>query len=103
MVGEEYIEEIEAKEAAAGAAAEEQVEAEAGEEEPAEEGDELEKLTKELEEAKAQAAKHLDGWQRAQAEFSNYKKRQDADRAQLTALANATLLRKLLSVAFTRT
>lgn len=70
----------------------------AGEREPAEEGDELEKLEKELEEAKTKAAEYLDGWQRAQAEFSNYKKRQAADRAQWTELANATLLRKLLPV-----
>ena len=52
----------------------------------------------ELEEARAQAAEYLDGWQRTQAEFSNYKKRQEASRAQMTALANATLLRKLLPV-----
>jgi molecular chaperone GrpE len=48
--------------------------------------------------AKAQAAQYLDGWQRTQAEFSNYKKRQETDRAQLIALANAVLLRKLLPV-----
>jgi molecular chaperone GrpE len=70
----------------------------AGEEEPTEEREELEKLREELEEAKAQVAKYLDGWQRTQAEFSNYKKRQEADRAQLTALVNATLLRKLLPI-----
>jgi molecular chaperone GrpE len=71
----------------------------AGEEEPAEEGDELEKLRQELEEVKARAAEYLDGWQRAQAEFSNYKKRQAAEHAQWTALANATLLRRLLPIA----
>jgi len=66
--------------------------------EPEEAGDELERLQAELEKAEAQAAKYLDGWQRTQAEFSNYKKRQEAERAQVTALANATLLRKLLPV-----
>lgn len=68
------------------------------EEEPEEERDELEKLREELGKAEAQAAEYLDGWQRAQAEFSNYKKRQEAERAQIIVLANATLLRKLLSI-----
>lgn len=67
-------------------------------EEPEEEQDQLEKLRGELEEAKAQAAENLDGWQRAQAEFSNYKKRQEAERAQMMTFANATLLRKLLPI-----
>ena len=67
-------------------------------EEPEEAGDELERLQGELEEAKAQTAEYLDGWQRTQAEFSNYKKRQEAGRVQVTTLANATLLRKLLPV-----
>jgi molecular chaperone GrpE len=56
-------------------------------------------LTEELEKAQAQAAEYLDGWQRTQAEFSNYKKRQEAERAQMVTLASATLLRKLLPVA----
>ena len=59
---------------------------------------ELEELRGELEEARAQAAEYLDGWQRAQAEFSNYKKRQDAERSQMIAMASADLLRKLLPV-----
>lgn len=62
------------------------------------EQEELERLKSELEKAQAQAAEYLDGWQRAQAEFSNYRKRQEAERAQLIALANAGLLRKLLPV-----
>ena len=67
-----------------------------GEPEGAEE--ELEKLIEELEKAKAQAAEYLDGWQRAQAEFSNYKKRQEAERAQVATLTNAALLRNLLPI-----
>lgn len=67
--------------------------------EPEEARDELEGLREELEQAKNQAAEYLEGWQRAQAEFSNYKKRQEAGRAQTAMLANATLLRKLLPVA----
>ena len=68
------------------------------EEEPKEERDELEKLREDLELAEAQAAEYLDGWQRTQAEFSNYKKRQEAERAQMMELANITMLRKLLPV-----
>ncbi len=67
-------------------------------EEPEEEQDELEKLQEELEKAKAQAAENLDGWQRAQAEFSNYKKRQETERAQMMTFASAALLRRLLPV-----
>lgn len=57
-----------------------------------------EELEDKLEQAEAQAAEYLDGWQRTQAEFSNYKKRQEADRAQTVMLANMNVLRKLLPV-----
>ena len=60
--------------------------------------DELEKLHAELEEAEAQAQTYLDGWQRAQAEFSNYKKRQTAERAQLKARVTMDVLRKVLPI-----
>jgi molecular chaperone GrpE len=63
-----------------------------------EEREELEGLQEELERAKAQAAEYLEGWQRAQAEFSNYKKRQEAERAGMITRANAALLYKLLPV-----
>ncbi len=68
------------------------------EEKPEEIHEELERLREDLEKAQAQATEYLEGWQRAQAEFSNYKKRQEADRAQMIALANANLLRKLLPI-----
>ena len=60
--------------------------------------DELETLEAELEEARAQAAEYLDGWQRAQAEFSNYRKRQEAERGQMMALANTAVLHKVLPI-----
>ena len=41
---------------------------------------EIETLQKQLEEAEAKAAENLDGWQRAQAEFINYKNRVQRDR-----------------------
>ncbi|MEA3377049.1 MAG: nucleotide exchange factor GrpE [Chloroflexota bacterium] len=73
-------------------------EAEAVEEAEAEELSEVEELQEELEEARAQAEEYLDGWRRAQAEFSNYKKRQRAEQAKMQELANAGLLRKLLPI-----
>ena len=72
--------------------------AEAGGEEAVEEPTELEQLEQALEEAKAEAEEYLDGWRRAQAEFSNYKKRQRAEQSKVRELANANLLRKLLPV-----
>lgn len=66
--------------------------------EAAEEVNEVERLREELEEARAEAEEYLDGWRRAQAEFSNYKKRQRAEQAKIRELANANLLRKLLPV-----
>jgi len=60
--------------------------------------EELEALKERLAQAEAQAAEYLDGWQRTQAEFSNYKKRQEKERAQMLTLANVNLLRKLLPI-----
>lgn len=66
--------------------------------EEAEKVDELEALRQELEKAKAQAAEYLEGWQRTQAEFANYKKRNEQERQELLKLANATLIAKLLPI-----
>jgi molecular chaperone GrpE len=66
--------------------------------EEVEEVAELEALRQELEEAKSQAAEYLDGWQRARAEFSNYKKRNDQERQELFKLANTTLITRLLPI-----
>ena len=41
---------------------------------------EMTALAQQLEEALAKSAENLDGWQRAQAEFINYKKRLERDR-----------------------
>ena len=58
--------------------------------------DELETLRDELKQAQAQAAEYLDGWQRARAEFANYKRRVEAERDELRRTSNTTLLLKLL-------
>jgi molecular chaperone GrpE len=59
---------------------------------------ELEALQAELEQAQVQAAEYLDGWQRARAEFANYKKRVEAEREELRRTSTETLLLKLLPV-----
>jgi molecular chaperone GrpE len=65
---------------------------------PEEPADEVEELRGKLEEAEAAAAEYLDGWRRAQAEFANYKKRQDTERYQVMSMASAGLVRRLLPV-----
>jgi molecular chaperone GrpE len=50
----------------------------------------------EREQLKAQAAENLDGWQRARAEFANYKRRVDAERTELAASAGAEALKRVL-------
>jgi molecular chaperone GrpE len=60
--------------------------------------DEIEALQKQLEEAQAKAAENLDGWQRAQAEFVNYKNRVQRDREQDYASMKGDIIRKMLPV-----
>lgn len=60
--------------------------------------DELESVRRELAEAQAKAAENLDGWQRALAEFQNYKKRIERDRASDQAIMKGDLIRKVLPV-----
>jgi molecular chaperone GrpE len=59
---------------------------------------ELEALRAELEQVQAQAAEYLDGWQRARAEFANFKKRVEAERQELRRTSTEALLLKLLPV-----
>lgn len=71
--------------------------AEIGEEAPAEEKEPVD-LQAEIERLKAEAAGNLDGWQRARAEFNNYKKRNEAERAQLAFLTGVKIIEQLLPV-----
>jgi molecular chaperone GrpE len=66
--------------------------------EPTEEVDELTALRQELEEQKAKAAEYLDGWQRARAEFANYKKRIEKEQEDMIKSANGAFIAKLLPV-----
>lgn len=61
---------------------------------------EQEQLTTEerLEQLEAQSAEYLDGWQRARAEFVNYKKRVERERAESRARIAAELLTRYLDV-----
>ena len=60
--------------------------------------EEVEKLQKELEEVRSKANEYLDGWQRARAEFANYKKRVDRDQAQTYQVAAGNIVRRFLDV-----
>lgn len=53
-------------------------------------------LEEQLEAAKAEAAKNLDGWMRAQAEFANARKRMEKQRAETYLNATANVVEKLL-------
>jgi molecular chaperone GrpE len=59
---------------------------------------EIEALHKQLEAAQAKAAENLDGWQRAQAEFINYKNRIQRDRELEYASMKGDIIKKVLPV-----
>jgi molecular chaperone GrpE len=58
----------------------------------------LEELQHHLDDARAQGDEHLRAWQRAAADYANYKRRTEEDRELLARFANATLIGKLLTV-----
>lgn len=60
---------------------------------------ELEQLRTELAETQQEAAESKQGWQRAAADFANYRRRTEQDREQMLGLANEALLAKLLTIA----
>jgi molecular chaperone GrpE len=64
----------------------------------AETSDLVEGLRKELEEAKTQSAEYLDGWQRARAEFVNYKKRMEKEQAEAYQNAAGRIIARYLDV-----
>jgi molecular chaperone GrpE len=59
---------------------------------------ELETLQAKLVEAESKAAENLDGWQRAAAEFQNFKKRVERDRAADHTAMKADLIRQVLPI-----
>ena len=58
----------------------------------------IEALERELGETRATAEENLYKWQRSAADFANYKRRTDEERAQLSQFSNAILIGKLLAV-----
>jgi molecular chaperone GrpE len=55
-------------------------------------------LENELEECRAKANEYLDGWQRARAEFANYKRRMERDQAQMYQNASGSIIKRFLDV-----
>ncbi len=55
-------------------------------------------LEEELEAEKLKAAEYLANWQRAQADFINYKRRTEEERAEFNSFANANLVLAILPV-----
>ncbi len=60
--------------------------------------EDIETLRKALTEARAKAEANLAGWQRAQADFINYKRRSEQEKEELTKFANAILILNLLPI-----
>jgi len=58
----------------------------------------LEDLQRVLDETREQSDEHLRGMQRAAADFANYRRRVDEERAGLSQFSNALLIGKLLAV-----
>jgi molecular chaperone GrpE len=59
----------------------------------------LEELHRELEAAQGKADEYLSGWQRVQADFTNYKRRMERDQAQLIQNALGNAISRYLEVA----
>ena len=58
----------------------------------------IELLERELTEARAASEEHLYNWQRSAADFANFKRRTDDERATMGQFTNALLIGKLLTV-----
>jgi molecular chaperone GrpE len=59
---------------------------------------ELERLRDELVRTRLQADEYLEGWQRARAEFANYKKRVEREQAQVYQTATGAVIKRFLGV-----
>ncbi|HAY83692.1 MAG TPA: nucleotide exchange factor GrpE [Chloroflexi bacterium] len=72
------------------------VEAPAAEMEAVEDSAALDELRQLLTDAQEESSKNLDGWQRAQAEFMNYRKRMERDQARIYEDAAARVIKSFL-------
>ncbi|HSG45380.1 MAG TPA: nucleotide exchange factor GrpE [Anaerolineales bacterium] len=59
---------------------------------------EMDALKRQLEEAEIKLAESVDGWQRSQAEFQNYKKRVERDSVMMKADMKGDIVKKILPV-----
>ena len=59
---------------------------------------EVAELQKQLAEAQSQTAEYKDGWQRALADFQNYKRRVDAEKAETYHMAVSNIIKRFLPV-----
>ena len=53
-------------------------------------------LEEQLQAERSKAAEYLENWQRSHADFTNYRRRTENERAEMVAFANVTLITKLL-------
>lgn len=60
--------------------------------------DKIAKLRDELKEARAEAQKNLDGWQRERADFANLKKRAEEEKSQIMSLARESVADEFIPV-----
>jgi molecular chaperone GrpE len=60
--------------------------------------EDLETLKKRLGELQAKAEANLAGWQRAQADFINYKRRSEQEKAEVVQFANSVIILSLLPI-----
>jgi len=58
----------------------------------------IDKLKKELEEAKRKAEENLAGWKRALADYANFKKREEEAKKELIKFANENLILEILPI-----
>lgn len=69
-----------------------------GRQETAAEAEDIQSLREQIIEEKQKADNHLANWQRAQADFSNYKRRTEQEKNEQTKFSNAMLILNLLPV-----
>jgi molecular chaperone GrpE len=60
--------------------------------------EDIENLKNELNDMRIKADEYLDGWQRARADFANYKKRVERDQAQVYQMAVGSIVKRYLDV-----
>ena len=61
-------------------------------------GDTIKKLKERLKEAESKAREYLDGWQRAQADFANLRRRDEEAKSEFVKFANLSFVQELIPV-----